>query len=81
MMETLKAQQLIVMVALFVSLVGTLLLLGKINAHGEPVTTASAVMEITVPKESTAHAEAAVSENNAVVHVIGNIGNNETEET
>lgn len=46
-MEKLRAQQLIVMVALFVSLVGTLLLLGKINAHEAKVTGATAVIDVT----------------------------------
>ena len=77
-MESLKAQQLIVMVALFVSLVGTLLLLEKINEHGKPVTTASVVVQISLPKEQSDQAAAAEAESAAIVRVLGN---NETAET
>lgn len=77
-METLRAQQLIVMVALFVSLVGTLLLLEKINEHGKPVTTASAVVQIGLPKEQSDQVAPAEAESVVIVRVLGN---NETEET
>lgn len=47
-MDKLKAQHLIVMGALFVSLVGTLLLLGKINSDATPLTGATAVVPIVI---------------------------------
>ena len=46
-MADLKMQHLIVMVALLVSLVGTLLILGKMNTDASPITGATAVIDIT----------------------------------
>ncbi len=45
-MADLKMQHLIVMVALLVSLVGTLLILGKMNDDSSPITGATAVVDI-----------------------------------
>jgi hypothetical protein len=47
-MVDLKVQHLIVMGALFVSLVGTLLLLGKINEDASPITGATSVVPIII---------------------------------
>ena len=50
-MDNLKVQHIIVMGALFVSLVGTLLLLGKINDHAAPITGATAIVDIYLDDE------------------------------
>ncbi len=77
-MESLKAQQLIVMVALFVSLIGTLLLLGKINEHAEPIGATSAGVEMRVLQTQNVETSVQEADTKIIVHVIGN---NETKET
>ena len=70
-MNNLKIQHLIVMVALLVSLVGTLLLLGKLNTEAVPITGATAVVEVVVednPQEETVQEE---EEYSTVVRVVG----------
>lgn len=74
-MENLKVQQLIVLLALFVSLVGTLLLLEKINEQGQPVGATSAEVEMRVFEAD--HIQENTQETETVVHVI-NL--NETQE-
>ncbi|MBI5072745.1 hypothetical protein HZA99_02920, partial [Candidatus Woesearchaeota archaeon] len=71
-METLKAQQLIVLVALLVSLVGTLLLLGKINEHGQSVGATSAGVEMRVLQTKNVERNTQKADAETVVHVIGN---------
>ncbi len=75
-MPDLKMQHLIVMVALIVSLVGTLLILGKMNTDAVPITGATAVVEAV--EENTEQQETAPQEEGygSVVRVVGS---NQTE--
>lgn len=76
-MPDLKMQHIIVMVALLVSLVGTLLILGKINGDSSPITGATAVVDVgeeIVQEEAQPQQE----EYETVVRVVGS---NQTEDT
>lgn len=76
-MPDLKMQHIIVMVALLVSLVGTLLILGKINGDSSPITGATAVVDVDeeiVQEEAQPQQE----EYETVVRVVGS---NQTEDT
>ncbi len=74
-MADLKMQHLIVMVALLVSLVGTLLILGKMNTEAAPITGATAVVDIVAEnqQQETAQQEEGYG---TVVRVVGS---NQTE--
>lgn len=74
-MADLKMQHLIVMVALLVSLVGTLLVLGKMNNDATPITGATAVVDIAGNEEQQEPIEQE-QEHGTVVRVVGS---NQTE--
>ncbi len=74
-MADLKMQHLIVMVALLVSLVGTLLILGKMNTDAAPITGATAVVDI-VTEDSQ---EEEVQQEDGHAAVVRVVGSNQTE--
>ena len=67
-MDNLKVQHIIVMGALFVSLVGTLLLLGKINDHAAPITGATAI--VTIDMDDVEEETQEASEGETVVRIV-----------
>ena len=79
-MPDLKMQHLIVMVALLVSLVGTLLILGKMNTDAAPITGATAVIDITAENMNEEEQQTETAEQDegygTVVRVVGS---NQTE--
>lgn len=74
-MADLKMQHLIVMAALLVSLLGTLLLLGKMNTDTAPITGATAVVDVVA--ENSQEEEGQQEEGYATVVRV--VGSNQTE--
>ena len=78
-MPDLKMQHLIVMVALIVSLVGTLLILGKMNTEATPITGATAIVDMTEDKGEEEQQTETTEQEEEYGTVVRVVGSNQTE--